>query len=145
LRQLRFIMRRYWIILFLLGLFPWATTAQSLQGYVLVRTAEIGASQNPDRLFLVDVAAGRMSEILVQNESFYAPWFGWSPDGSSFAYLTSARSGPYNELCVNSANRSNPRTPLFDLNLPTLSADGNSVYNIFAVSVAGAQTQNGIY
>ncbi|HLA44116.1 MAG TPA: hypothetical protein VJZ27_11805, partial [Aggregatilineales bacterium] len=91
-----------------------AARQSGFSGMVLVSTLEIGATRNPNRFFVADTSAGKITELLVENRSTFAPWFGWSPDGQALAYLAPARRGINFELWLADARISNPnpRTPL---------------------------------
>jgi hypothetical protein len=128
----------------LLALFVWPSQAQSdlFEGLVLLNVVEIGATQAPNHLYLADVASGQLTELLVENQSIFAPWAGWSPDGRKFAYLAPSRQGQHYELWLADAsiNAPVPRPPLFNLDLSALQADWHPRLNFVAVS-----TPNGLY
>ncbi len=117
------------------------------EGLVLIRAADPGGRE-PHRLFIADVGPeGGISELLVQNESFFAPWFGWSPDGARFAYLAPARRGTHFELWLGNANRDlpSPRAPFFTINRELVAADWNPVFNMIATASLSDRDRDGVY
>lgn len=135
-------MRRF-ILLLCLVILAVPAHAQQAGRYILVETFEIGVSSNPNRLFIVDTIDGSISELLVERGSIFAPWFGWSPDGTYMAYMAPNRAGSNFEIWVGRPFQMT--TPLFQFDLTVVSADWNPEFNILALGVAGADAQNGIY
>ncbi len=146
-------MKSYFLIpILILFIFTGVTTAyekteaQNFAGYLLVSTLEPGASSRPQRLFLANAANGTLSELLVENESIAALWFGWSPDGSSFAYLAPARQGIHYELWLANASGTNARTPFLTEGEQTaVAAAWNPIFNIVAVATASENTRDGLF
>ncbi|MBZ0306608.1 MAG: hypothetical protein K8I82_11125, partial [Anaerolineae bacterium] len=111
-----------------------------------IRIIEPGATQNASRLFLADAASGSLSELLVEDKSITAPWFGWSPDGQTLAYLAPARRGINYELWLGNANGSNLQTPFLNEGQQTpVAAAWNPTFNIVAVATVSQETRDGLF
>jgi len=135
------------VLLFSLLGYSHAQQTDDFGGFVLINVLELGAAENPNRLFLADVGGRRFAEMLVENRGVYAPWVGWSPDGAHFAYLAPARRGMNYEAWIGRPNIEAPNVypPLFDLNLTVLSAQWNPTYNILATATQSANARDGLY
>ncbi|MFP4321332.1 MAG: hypothetical protein ACLFTK_02660 [Anaerolineales bacterium] len=124
-----------------------AQQAPQTEGLVLVRASDPNAD-DPHRLFIADVGPeGGISELLVQNESVFAPWFGWSPDGARFAFLAPARRGTHFELWLGNASRDFPstRAPFFAINREVVAADWNPAFNFLATATLTNRDRDGLY
>lgn len=137
------------IALMLIGQTATPTLPESaLSGHVLIRALEFGVPDDGDHLFLADAANGRVAEMVVENESFFSPWFGWSPLGGSFAYLAPARRGEHFELWRADASIDFPnrRAPLLEINRNVVSARWQpDDDNILALATASNRERDGIY
>jgi hypothetical protein len=114
---------------------------------VLINVVEVGAMQEPNHLFLADVGQGRLTELLVEGEGFFAPWWAWAPDGRQLAYLAPARRGGDYELWLARADVRAPsaRTPLLSLNLNVRAADWHPGRNFIGLTLAGVAGRPGLY
>ena len=135
--------------LLLFGL--WALIFPALQpmsSFLLIRTLDVSDTENPNRFFLANAGTGAMTEILIERDSTYVAWSGWSPDGSRFAFLAPARVGSDYELWLANADGSNLDTPLLPLELNVVAARWNPVFNILAVATRTPGTpigEDGLY
>ncbi len=133
------------IILALYSLIPQNLHAAQT-GFLLIRIIEPGATQHPSRLFLADIANGSLSELLVEDRSIASPWFGWSPDGQTLAYLAPARRGLNYELWLGNANGTNLRTPFLTEGQQTpVAAAWNPAFSIVAVATVSQETRDGLF